>query len=128
MSKEEDLISRKALQKAIKVCCDGCNVKPHFCMDCPNTRFLNMVKLSNPVEAVTVEHHKKMMDILQNEIESLVSLLDRGDRPEGKWEITGDVTCECPFCHYPQTYVLSPKECGVNFCTHCGADLRSEKE
>lgn len=49
-------------------------------------------------------------------------------RMQGKWKITGDVTCECQFCHYPHIYVLSPKECGLNFCTRCGADMRGGAE
>ena len=49
-------------------------------------------------------------------------------RPQGEWKITGDATCECQFCHYQHVYVLSPKESGLNFCNHCGADMRGEEE
>lgn len=49
------------------------------------------------------------------------------ERTQGEWVIIDDVTCECPFCHFPHTYLLSPQKCGVNYCSNCGADMRGKE-
>lgn len=51
------------------------------------------------------------------------------ERLQGKWVFDGcdDVTCKCMFCGHEHVYVTSPKADGINFCEHCGADMRAKE-
>jgi hypothetical protein len=104
----------------------------------------NAIDNAPTVEAVSLEHHNKIKGIMDNEIKSLVDILDN-ERPKGEWK---------PFVydyHMPENehgdHIRPPKEgeeqhweeywapeyycsiCGAknhmaNFCPWCGADMR----
>ena len=70
------------------------------------------------VEAVPLEHHNKIKGILDNEIKSLVDILDN-ERPRGKWKIDGCLIA----CDQCGRILLKASEL-YNFCPQCGAQMK----
>ena len=113
---EVRLIDANALKKAFN--------KWWGCDDIPATVVEDLIDNAPTVEAVSVEHHNRIKDILQNEVDSLVEIYD-SERPQGKWEniCTLPVIRKCSLCGVEQ--------CGEqtiydNFCPNCGADMRKK--
>jgi len=119
-----DLISREALQDKFDNYC------PHI--ECKKCRWYSLdnsfhkcslIDNAPTVEAIPLKHHNKIKGIMDNEIKSLVDILDN-ERPQGKWLEICDIKSwqftnehyECDKCHY--------KGNKSNFCPNCGADMR----
>ena len=127
-----DLISRsKAIEELnyLKyIGCDNSGVMKLQNMEIQ--RCISVIEDAPAVETVSLEHHNKIKGILDNEIKSLVDILDK-ERPQGEW-ITVHFRPEelnvpqkasmfdfvkCPFCK-------TIHQGRHNFCSRCGADMR----
>ena len=81
------------------------------------------------VEAVSLEHHNKIKGIMENEVKSLVDILDKG-RPQGEWATEFD-RMKCPFCGFSiddEVHWLYSEEYNFNFCPNCGAKMEKGGE
>ena len=123
-----DSISRKALIKWID---DSVSQYGHtYSTDMLNTWGLFKDYLINnapAVETVPLEHHKKIKGILENEINSLVDILDK-EQSQGEWiDHSEDYGyAECPFCHKLTNCEDNIDE--LHYCWYCGAKMKGSAE
>jgi len=107
-----DLISREALKAKIQEI-----VEKEMPIDekwAIGLRYsLKVIDNAHAVEVIPLEHHNKIKNIMDNEIKSLVDILDN-ERPQGEWGKNG----ECPFCSYIRQWEDD------KFCGNCGAKMQ----
>lgn len=111
----DDLISRKALQDAVEISCEGCKVKPSYCGDCPTTRFLDMIRNAQPIDAYPFEQVKELVELNQQFAQKISDM-----------EISQGV-CISQDKHAPKKPLWTfCDRCGTcnrldyNFCHNCG--------
>ena len=122
-----DLISREALKEAIEhyqiQWNKNCDIDIAYWNCCE--KILAIINIAPTVEAVPLEHHNKIKGIMDNEIKSLVDILDN-NRPQGEWVAHEDMDewYECNKCHCGNTYFVKLP----NFCPNCGAKMKGGAE
>jgi len=116
----DDLISRKALQNAVEISCEGCKVKSHYCGDCPTTRFLDLIRDAQPIDAYPFEQVKELVELNQEFAKEIANMtIPQADR------ISQD---ECTSKNYLWTFC---ERCGTcnridhAFCHNCGAKMKN---
>lgn len=118
------LIDADALKKAItEHCRSEMECLNHFWYD---ENIIALLDNAPTVEAVSLEHHNKIKGILDNEIKSLVDILDK-ERPQGKWGKWVISEIRCPNClEYFLTDCYSKEE--LKKCPNCGAKMTTGDE
>ena len=112
MNMDGDLISRKALQDAVEISCEGCKVKPHYCGDCPTTQFLDLIRNAQPIDAYPFEQVKELVELNQQFAQEIANMeISQGDRVPKEYLWT---FCErCGTCN----------RLDHSFCHNCGAKM-----
>lgn len=109
-----DLISRQALKEALHNFFDGKVIdEPAYIL---RDVFCH-IDSAPTVEAVPLEHHNKIKGIMDNEIKSLVDILDN-ERPQGEWKVEGALIA----CNKCGQIMLKASKL-YNFCPNCGAQM-----
>jgi len=94
-----DLISRHALLKRF-------GTDPYFSIN-PNDRRIFEIVTSAPAVDAEVVRHGRWIDMQED------------DATEGMWR--------CSACGFDGYFdIMTPKECGTNYCPNCGAKMEQE--